>query len=398
MARKLRAAKPQVRRASRYCASESSFQPVCGSAKPERTHSRTSSRLMCAVGTRRWSAQYLATLVLPAPAGPMSSTASVARRSGRGAAAVAGGTLGTPTGPPGGSVSMAGGVRRRAAWRRAGARPGRRGLPGSPAAGRARGRGPGGGGGPGRLRGRVTSRRPSVPRLVGRRQRRTHCVLHPVPLRLVQAMGTDSEGPPARYRTDRPLPSAGERPGAAECPSGSPSDGARRATAHLPVGGEQDGRVGALQHGGLGEAVEDDEAQQVAAGLLVDLHVLHQLGPLVVAVVQRQPHGLEDGAVAVGGGVVQAAGQPAQFGGEVHADGDGGAVAPLVPLVLLDGVAEGVAVVEDLAEAGLLEVAGDHLGLHPDRALDQLGGVRPGRGAGAPRGSDSIRSRITGSA
>lgn len=69
LARKLRAEKPQVRRARRYCASECSFHPVWGSAKPERTHSRTSSRLMCAVGTRRWSAQYLATLVLPAPAG-----------------------------------------------------------------------------------------------------------------------------------------------------------------------------------------------------------------------------------------------------------------------------------------------------------------------------------------
>ena len=57
LARKLRAAKPQVRRASRYCASELSFQPDCGSAKPERTHSRTSSRLMWAVGTRRRSAQ-----------------------------------------------------------------------------------------------------------------------------------------------------------------------------------------------------------------------------------------------------------------------------------------------------------------------------------------------------
>ena len=100
LARKLRAAKPQVRRARRYCASEWSFQPDCGSAKPERTHSRTSSRLMWAVGTRRWSAQYLATLVLPAPAGPMSSTARVVPRGserggGRGA--------GQATGPPGGS-------------------------------------------------------------------------------------------------------------------------------------------------------------------------------------------------------------------------------------------------------------------------------------------------------
>ncbi len=102
LARKLRAEKPQVRRARRYWASECSFHPVWGSAKPERTHSRTSSRLMCAVGTRRWSAQYLATLVLPAPAGPMSSTARVVVV-GSGAAAAAGGTLGTATGAPGGN-------------------------------------------------------------------------------------------------------------------------------------------------------------------------------------------------------------------------------------------------------------------------------------------------------
>ena len=52
LARKLRAAKPQVRRASRYWASEWSFHPACGSAKPAQTHSRTSSRETCAVGNR----------------------------------------------------------------------------------------------------------------------------------------------------------------------------------------------------------------------------------------------------------------------------------------------------------------------------------------------------------
>src|SRR5690606_33563039 len=135
--------------------------PVCGSAKPERTHSRTSSRLMCAVGIRRWSAQYLATLVLPAPAGPMSRTA-MAVPDGPGAAVC--GAAGTATGPPGGSGTrpvVAGGgptdaCRGRAARGRAGARD-------SPAAGagRARGRDPGAlpGGAPGGVR-PVTSRRP----------------------------------------------------------------------------------------------------------------------------------------------------------------------------------------------------------------------------------------------
>ncbi len=86
--------------------------------------------------------------------------------------------------------------------------------------------------------------------------------------------------------------------------------------------------------------------------------------------------------MAVGRGVVQAARQPAQFGGEVHADRDGRAVPPLVPLVLLDGVAERVAVVEDLPQPGLLQVRGDDLRLDPDRPLDQLGRVRAHRGAG----------------
>jgi hypothetical protein len=78
--------------------------------------------------------------------------------------------------------------------------------------------------------------------------------------------------------------------------------------------------------------------------------------------------------VPVGGGVVQPPGEAAEFGGEDQADGDGGAVPPAVTLVLLDGVGEGVAVVEELALAGFLEVCGDDLGLDPD------GAFRPGCG------------------
>ena len=58
---------------------------------------------------------------------------------------------------------------------------------------------------------------------------------------------------------------------------------------------------------------------------------------------------------------------------------------------------ERVAVVEDLAQARLLEVAGDDLGLDPDGALDQLGGVRAGRGAGGLRvGLDQVEDRRVG--
>ena len=259
LARKFRAAKPQVRRARRYCASELSFQPDCGSAKPERTHSRTSSRLMCAVGTRRWSAQYLATLVLPAPAGPMSRTASVVdvgvgragggrrARHGDGAARrqlhMTGGVRGAPEccGPRGragrpvkrrGAAAGPGGG---AAARAADAAVGRGAGPGC-APGRSRvvcGRGsrpvpdPWGCGGSDDMRASgVTCARAlatgeprgagPAPAPVGRRQRRPHCVLHPVPLRLVQAIGAGS-GAPAPLPTERyrPRPPFGERPGTA---------------------------------------------------------------------------------------------------------------------------------------------------------------------------------------
>ena len=43
--------------------------------------------------------------------------------------------------------------------------------------------------------------------------------------------------------------------------------------------------------------------------------------------------------------------QPRQLGGEHHPDRDRRAVPPLVALGVLDRVAEGVAVVEDLAQA-----------------------------------------------
>ena len=70
----------------------------------------------------------------------------------------------------------------------------------------------------------------------------------------------------------------------------------------------------------------------------------------------------------------------------------------LVALDLLDGVAEGVPVVEDLAQRRLLEVLGDDLGLDRDRPLDQLAQRGAVRGSRAAAGSASTRSRITGSA
>ncbi len=79
----------------------------------------------------------------------------------------------------------------------------------------------------------------------------------------------------------------------------------------------------------------------------------------------------------VGVGVAEAAHAAGELRGEHHAHGDGGAVAPGVAFHQLDGVAQGVAVVQDFPEPGFLEVLGDHLGLDGDGTFDQFAeGVR----------------------
>ena len=70
--------------------------------------------------------------------------------------------------------------------------------------------------------------------------------------------------------------------------------------------------------------------------------------------------------------VGQVPGGAGELGGEDQPHRDRGAVAPLVALVVLDRVAEGVPVVEHLPAAGLAQVAGDDLGLDPDAALHEL--------------------------
>ena len=76
------------------------------------------------------------------------------------------------------------------------------------------------------------------------------------------------------------------------------------------------------------------------------------------------------------GRLVQPAGQPGQLGDVHHADGHRVAVPEPVPLHPLDGVTEGMPVVEDLPQARLVQVLGYHLGLDRDGAFDQLARVR----------------------
>ena len=85
----------------------------------------------------------------------------------------------------------------------------------------------------------------------------------------------------------------------------------------------------------------------------------------------------------VGVGVPEPPDAARQFRGEHHPDGDRGAVPPGVALGEFDGVAQGVAVVEDLPLAGFLEVLGDDPGLDRDGEFDELpDGVRAGIGDG----------------
>ena len=99
-----------------------------------------------------------------------------------------------------------------------------------------------------------------------------------------------------------------------------------------------------------------------------------------------RPTDASDGGVPVGRRVVETPDAAGQLGGEDQPDADRLAVAPAVALAALDGVAEGVAVVEDLAQVGLAQVGGHDVALDPDRADDELRRARRRSGRAPPRG------------
>ena len=74
------------------------------------------------------------------------------------------------------------------------------------------------------------------------------------------------------------------------------------------VGPFQQLRLRALQAARLGEPVQHDEPQPASAGLLVPAHRRHQLRRAPRHVADGQTEGGQDGAVPVGGGVVEPAG------------------------------------------------------------------------------------------
>jgi len=133
---------------------------------------------------------------------------------------------------------------------------------------------------------------------------------------------------------------------------------------------------------GAGQAVQHHQAQTGTAGLLVHAHGLAQRGPQPGRVRRGQAHAGQHGPVQRAGLAVETPGQPGQFGDVDHADGNRVPVPEPVPLHPLDGVAEGVPVVQDLPQARLVQVLRHHLGLDSDGALDELARVRAVRDGG----------------
>ena len=70
--------------------------------------------------------------------------------------------------------------------------------------------------------------------------------------------------------------------------------------------------------------------------------------------------------------IVQPPGQSGQFGHEAHPDADRATVPPPVLLAPLHGMAQGVPVVEDLAEPGFLQILADYVRLDLDAAADEV--------------------------
>src|SRR4051794_19818461 len=138
--------------------------------------------------------------------------------------------------------------------------------------------------------------------------------------------------------------------------------------------GVEPGLVGAGEDARVADAVQDDEPQRGTAGLLVHPHDRLDALP-VPGVAGGQPHRGDQPVVPVALLAGQQAGPAAELGGEQHADGDRLAVPPAEVLHPLDGVGQGVPVVEELAHAGVVEVLPHRVGLDPHRALDELLGV-----------------------
>eukprot|EP01022_Parablepharisma_sp_SALTPOND_P033114 TRINITY_DN881_c1_g1_i23.p1 TRINITY_DN881_c1_g1~~TRINITY_DN881_c1_g1_i23.p1 ORF type:complete len:1292 (+),score=465.19 TRINITY_DN881_c1_g1_i23:16524-20399(+) len=125
---------------------------------------------------------------------------------------------------------------------------------------------------------------------------------------------------------------------------------------------------------GAAQRFDQDELDLAAFVLLVHFH---QFQPALGAEIRRpggQAGGFGDDADALARGGVDVAQAMRQVGRHHHAATDGFAVQPFtVAQAILDGVAEGVAEVEDGAQAAFALVLADHVGLDFAGALDRVG-------------------------
>src|SRR5699024_11812756 len=108
------------------------------------------------------------------------------------------------------------------------------------------------------------------------------------------------------------------------------------------------------------------------SGLLVPLYRLQQLRPHIRPVAGGQSEFAQQPTVQIDGLVGQVLDHGGHLGGEDHAHGHGGSVAPLVALLVFDRVGQRVPVVEDLAATGLVDVLGYDFGLDSDGAFDEV--------------------------
>ncbi len=153
----------------------------------------------------------------------------------------------------------------------------------------------------------------------------------------------------------------------------------------------------AVEDRGAGQAIQHHQPQPGSAGLLVHAHGLAQRGPQAGRVRGGQAHAGQHGPVQRAGLLVKPPGQPGQFGDVDHPDGHRVPVPEPVSLHPLDGVAEGVPVVQDLPQARLVQVFRHHLGLDPDGALDEFARVRAvGDGGPLGVGSDQVEDDRVG--
>src|SRR5699024_3635425 len=122
----------------------------------------------------------------------------------------------------------------------------------------------------------------------------------------------------------------------------------------------------------LSQPLEDDEADLALLILLIPTHDLNERIEIGVLIGRRQPNAAQNVPVPVHELLVDETGGLGQLSLEHHPHAHGLTMPPAVVLLLLDRVAEGVPVVEDLPDIRLLEVLGYHVSLDLDGPLDQL--------------------------